>query len=81
MLSVKNCILTIASEESCHTFRVRVWFIINVKIRVKGKFSSGAIILEPLKTSIKNDSVNTLCSTTAKSLAIMNHEAEKKENA
>ena len=44
---------TISSEEKCPLARVRVWLRVRVWFRVSfavgGKFSSGAIVLEPPK--------------------------------
>ena len=47
----------IAQEENCLSVRVRVWFRVSVKIRVRGQFSSGAIVLEPIGKCHRNISV------------------------
>ena len=52
---LKNGDRKIAPEENCGTIvvRVRFWFTISVRIRAGGgRFSSGTIFLEPLKTSL-----------------------------
>ena len=59
-LAIKTCLETvrivywryptIAPEENCPPVKVRVWIRIRVSFRVRGQFSSGAIVLEPLLT-------------------------------
>ena len=57
---------TIAPEENCLPVGVRVWFRVNVSFRVRGQFSSGAIVLETVKMMMKmknrshRDDINSL---------------------
>ena len=46
-IDLKYGVRTIAPEENCPPVRVRVWFRVNVRIKVGGKFSLGAIVLKP----------------------------------
>ena len=50
-----NGIRTIAPDENCPLpVRVRVWFKVSVKIRVGEQFTSGAIVLEPVRNAYEH---------------------------
>ena len=49
----------IAPEENCPPVRVRVWIRVRISFRVGKKFSSGAIVLEPILVHFKKTLLRT----------------------